>query len=510
MYPGLWRSGFLVTGYSRGTLNLIMWLRAVAVTVMAAMLASCGGSSGSNAPLPLPTQTPPAMQPVRISADAFTDPLGQHDTEVEPSAAEHGSTIVAAFQVARQNVAGGSAIGVGTSLNAGITWSATTLPGITKLSGGIANSASDAAVAYDAAHGAWLVAVLPIINANTSYPEVSRSTDGVTWNQPVRVSFGDVYDDKEWIACDNAPSSPYFGHCYVSWDDAGRNGLVLFSTTTDGGATWSTEAHSSDSVTGVDAQAVPRPNGDVVVVSDDYNEASVLATVSHDGGITWGPSTTVASIIDHFQAGNLRSGPLISAEADASGTIYALWPDCRFEQSCVADDLVFSTSTDGRQWTPPQRVPLDAIGSGVDHFIASVGVDPSTAGSGAHVGVTYYSYATSACGSSCLLSAAFAASPDGGKTWTAPASPGATMAPPWLAVTTQGVMVADYVATVFVSGKPVSIYAQAFAPGALLNEAIYAWSPNPVLALARRSALGERPVAGAKSDHPREHFVPMR
>lgn len=496
----------IVTGQFVGSLVRIMVARAVALVATVAILAACSGGGSSIAPS-APSNTPPS-QPVRISSDSFTDPLGQHDTEVEPSAAVHAQTIVAAFQVARQFVAGGSAIGVATSIDAGLTWSSTTLPGITKISGGTADSASDAVVTYDVAHREWMIAVVPVINKRVPYPEVSRSSDAVVWDQPVRVSGGDLSDDKEWIACDDVASSPHFGHCYVSWDDAGRNGLLEMSTTVDGGTTWSTPRASNDAATGIGAQPVPLPNGDVVVVSDDSNEASVFATTSHDGGATFAASIPIAKIIDHFQAGHLRSGPLVTTAVDATGRIYILWQDCRFEPACAANDLVLSTSIDGRHWTTPQRVPLDAIGSGVDHFIPGLGADPNTGGSTAHIGVTYYSYANTACALSCELSIAFAASPDAGNTWTAPESPGSAMSPNWLARTNEGTMVADYVASVFSLGRPVTVYTQAFVPSGLLNEATYAWPANVELAQARRSASRDRAIAGAKSDHPLRHFIP--
>ncbi len=482
-----------------------MSARAIAVVAIAAFLAACGGSSGSNVPAPLPSTTPAALA-VRISADTFTDPLGQHDTEVEPSAAVHERTIVAAFQVARQRIAGGSAIGVAASFDGGSTWSSTTLPGITRITGGIADSASDAAVAYDAAHGVWLIAVIPVIAGVVPYPEVSRSTDAIVWNQPVRISTGDKADDKEWIACDNSPSSPYFGHCYVTWDDSGRNGLVEMSTSTDGGATWSAAITSSDAVTGIGAQPAPQPNGNVVVVSDDYNEASVFAITSRDGGSTLGASTAIATIVDHVQAGHLRSGALVTTALDANGTVYAVWQDCRFEPGCAADDLLLSATPDGHAWTTPVRVPLDAVGSGIDHFIPSVGADRN----GGRLGLSYYDYPSAACAASCILSFSYATSPDGGRTWSAPVSPGSLMFPAWLAVTNEGFMVADYVASVFAAGEPVSIYTQANAPnGTLLNEATYAWTPNVVLAQTMRRAVAARPVV-LQAAHKRQRFIPAR
>ena len=464
---------------------------------MVAALCACGGSGGSpSAPMMPPTRAPGV--PLQISSDHFTDPVGQHDTEVEPSAAVHGATILAAFQVARQVVAGGSAIGVAVSNDGGSTWAAQPLPLVTRLTGGAADSASDAVVAYDASHAVWLVASLPIVAGRVPYPEVSRSSDGLQWDAPVPVSSGDVSDDKEWIACDDVPASPHYGSCYATWDDDGRQGLLESAVSRDGGVTWGVSRTSSNSATGIGAQAVPMPNGDVVIVSDDYNEASVLAYVSHDGGASFGPAQTISPVVDHFQGGDLRSGPLVSTAVDAAGTAYAVWQDCRFEPACAADDLVLATSRGGTAWTAPVRLPLDPVGSGVDHFIPGLGISPS-----GELGLTYYTYAKAACPGGCILSAALTASPDGGVSWSAPIADMAAMSTAWLPNTTEGVMVADYVATAFASGSPIGIFAQASPPsGGLFEQAIDAWRPSLPAALAlRRVDRRERPVPNARSDH---------
>ena len=94
--------------------------------------------------------------------------------------------IVAAFQVARISSGGGADIGWATSLNSGISWTNGYLPGLTQFEGGGPNSgASDAAVAYDAKHGQWLICTLPIGNFDTV--AVSRSPDGIHWGNPIYV-----------------------------------------------------------------------------------------------------------------------------------------------------------------------------------------------------------------------------------------------------------------------------------------------------------------------------------
>src|ERR1700722_13827856 len=115
-----------------------------------------------------------------ISSDPFTVGPGQHATEVEPHVLANGTTLVSAFQTGRIAPGGATAIGWATSTDGGNTWAHGFLPGLTTGNGGVPyNAASDPAVAYDAKHGVWMIASLPIVNSGTpTAVVVSRSTDG--------------------------------------------------------------------------------------------------------------------------------------------------------------------------------------------------------------------------------------------------------------------------------------------------------------------------------------------
>lgn len=126
----------------------------------------------------------------QISSDPFTVGPGQHATEVEPHVLANGTTLVSAFQTGRISPGGATAIGWATSTNGGSTWTNGFLPGLTTgYDSGPYNAASDAAVAYDAKHGVWMIATLPISNTSEiPAMAVSRSTDGgLTWGNPVLI-----------------------------------------------------------------------------------------------------------------------------------------------------------------------------------------------------------------------------------------------------------------------------------------------------------------------------------
>jgi hypothetical protein len=130
--------------------------------------------------------------------------------------------------------------------------------------------------------------------------------------------------------------------------------------------------------------------------------------------------------------------------------VYVVWQDCRFESGCPANDLVMSTSTNGTSWSAVTRVPIDAVGSGADHFIPGLAVDKTTSGGSAHLGLTYYFYPSASCSTStCQLDVGFISSTKGGSTWGAATQLAGPMTLTALPLTSQGYMVGDYISTSF-------------------------------------------------------------
>ena len=191
----------------------------------------------------------------------------------------------------------------------------------------------------------------------------------------------------------------------------------------------------------------------------------------------------VGSANSHVEGGNLRSSPLPSAEIDGSGTVYVAWQNCQFESGCSANDIVYSTSSDGVKWSETKRVPIDKIGSGQDNFIPGIGVDKATSGSSAHIGITYFYYPVSNCSiSTCQLDVGFISSTNGGSTWSSAQQLAGPMKVTWLA-NAGGFMVGDYLSTAIAgNGHAYPIFALAKAPkGTVLNEAMYSVSGGLVI-----------------------------
>ena len=407
---------------------------------------------------------------LRISHDPYRNADSQHQTQVEPDSFAFGSTVVTTFQSGRFFDGGASNMGWATSADGGLTWKSGFLPGITEFSAppGLYPRASDPVVTYDAAHRVWLIASLafsPTVNAML----ISRSGDGRGWDLPVTAfrSENDLDYDKDWLVCDNWPSSPFRGNCYLTYADFGT-GRLLTQTSRDGGLTWSPAVTSpdfgDDSLNGT--QPVVRPDGTLVIV---YSGRSSLGeTVSLDGGETFGPATAIVGQT-FFDLSRIRASQFPSVEADAAGTIYAAWTDCGLRVTCSGDDIVISSSADGYAWSTPTRVPTGGTQAGHSYFTPGLAADPVTPG---RLGIVYYELA--ACG--CRIDVAFVGSTDGGTSWGKPQRLNARrMRRDWIAATGLGRMFGDYVSTSFVQGRAVPVFSLASPPaGRRLRQATFA------------------------------------
>ena len=214
----------------------------------------------------------------------------------------------------------------------------------------------------------------------------------------------------------------------------------------------------------------------------------------------------ISPVSSHGESGNLRSAGLPSAAVDNTGNIYVVWPDCRFRASCAENDIVMATSTGGKVWSAVTRIPIDPATSTVDHFITGLGIDPTTGGATAHLGLVYYFYPVSNCTqTTCKLEVGFIQSKTGGQTWTGKRTLHGAMSLNWLPNTFSGNMVADYVTVSYAGGKAFPIFVVAKAKsGSLFSQAVFTSASGiaaPAAGAAEFSSAHDRPIPGAKSDH---------
>jgi hypothetical protein len=472
-------------------------LLALLATAVAALLA-LAVPAAANVPL------------TSVSADPFTNSTSQHATEVEPDTFAFGSTVIATYQVGRFFDGGASDIGWARSSDGGATWDVSSfLPGLTFNAGPFADPnspyerVSDPSVAYDAKHDTWMISSIPLLpSLDVPTIFVSLSTDGgATFGNPVEIPppARKVDLDKNWTVCDNHEDSPFYGNCYTEFDNFGEGDLEYMSTSSDGGQTWSDPVSPARHAKGIGGQPVVQPDGTVIVPFESLR-GTISAFQSNDGGQTWSVAVRISRISFHPNSGGLRTSPLPSAEIDGAGKVFVAWEDCRFETHCSANDIVLSSSADGVNWSAVARVPIDDVGSGVDHFIPGLAVDPATSGAGAHLGLTYYYYPDGSCTeATCELDVGFTSSPDAGANWSAPTALAGPMSLTDIADTSQGTMVGDYISTSFNdAGTAATVFAVGKThTGNVFDEGM--WAPSTPLSLASAAqATRKASTAGAQ------------
>ena len=342
------------------------------------------------------------------------------NAEVEPFIAVNPTdprNIIGVWQQDRWSDGGARGLVAGASFDGGKTWSETPQPFSACAPNGLSyERASDPWVSFGPDGTAYSVSISFNESNNHNAVAAAVSKDGGrTWTN-LRTIIADnadnfqFFNDKESVTADPVRA----GVAYAVWDrlttpngnpDASLHtsaftGPTYFAKTTDGGLTWSTPQIIV--TTGQHRQTIgnqivvdPR-NGtlydffDLIVPpnSRPYNVAFIKST---DGGNTWTVPQTIATIATVFVSDPntgqaIRTGDIIPEPAinPATGQLYVVWQDSRFNGGNY-DEVAFSTSTDGgATWSTPIRVNTP---TGRPAFTPMVRVN-----SAGVVGVTYYDF----------------------------------------------------------------------------------------------------------------------
>jgi len=209
-------------------------------------------------------------------------------------------------------------------------------------------------------------------------------------------------------------------------------------------------------------QPIALPSGRVLIPY--YDEGKVSEVRSDDGGVTWTQQVGIAPASYKTHAG-LRAAPLPTSAISSNGRAYVAWADCSFHAGCTRNDIVYVSSADGIAWTPVSRIPT---GTG-DAELPGLDADPVRPG---RLALACYVLRGSS------LDVRFVSSKTSGATWTTPKVLDSRRVPVgWIAKTSLGSMVGDYISTSFAGTRAVPVFALAQRPhGLRLQESMFAAS----------------------------------
>lgn len=241
---------------------------------------------------------------------------------------------------------------------------------------------------------------------------VASSNDGgVTWSNPVTVARGktaitpstgfgpNIFNDKEFIAADATPASPFHNRVYVSWTrfaqffspTASFFASPINISTSDNGVKWTAPKAISgfspfcnaalfgapnECDLNQDSYPAVAPNGRVYVTFENFNTFGlnqILAVSSSNGGATWSAPSQVGFVQDLNFPQNVDGRDTLTGcqlrysvkantavdPSDATGnTVYVAFADNRNGTAAATNTDVFlgKTTNGGATWT---IIPVD-------------------------------------------------------------------------------------------------------------------------------------------------------
>ncbi|MCP4631536.1 MAG: T9SS type A sorting domain-containing protein [candidate division Zixibacteria bacterium] len=308
-------------------------------------------------------------------------------------------------------------LGVAYSFDGGLSWTDDLFPNDNQ------PRMSDPGLTYDVEGNFYAVSLSFNWAVDTSGYEVFKSsTGGISWDEPVwaiRTPTADIFEDKELIACDRAPDSPYRGNLYIPWTrftyrPSQRTDCYLVRST-DGNQTWDEEVRVSDETTLQWPVPCVGAGGIVYVGWVSYRSFTILLDRSYDGGVTWGEDIEISEVYqpsDEINGGiTVFSYPALGADITAGsnhGNLYVAYMDHeRYDY-----DIYFRKSEDeGENWTEPLRINDDELDNGCDQFHPWLIVDEN-----GYLTVMFYDRRLDE--NNLLYDIYFTQSLDAGDTWT--------------------------------------------------------------------------------------------
>jgi hypothetical protein len=328
-------------------------------------------------------------------------------------------------------------------------------------------------VSFDPVRGVWLAATLGVTRRSAGGASnglvVTRSRDGIAWEQPIVVdrASGDLRFDKEWITCDQWAQSPLRGTCYLAYTDLATNGIALRSSR-DGGLTWSPPVlTAAGQPYEVGAYPVVQPDGTLVLLWAQEQEA-IVATRSRDGGLTLDVPAVAARFAVRPPSG-IRSVGIPYADVAADGRVWVAWEGC-LDPACTRQSVLVTSSADATTWLPASAVVLPGARSA---YAPALAADRA----GGRVGIV--AYGAQPCPGTCTIDVYLVESGVGGRFGTTQGLNAEPVRFEWTARgrlgDREGSMLGDYFGLAYVDGRAIPVVTLARArAGTGYRQALFA------------------------------------
>lgn len=328
---------------------------------------------------------------------------------------------------------------VRTTSDGGISWTTSTVPGISRCTLGADALAGDPALSFSAdGKTVYLASTTTPTSAPAGTDSVLMSTSsdgGHTWSStPTRLSPVDgLYGDRSTVTAD--PTQPATAYIAFERREAltHSSSTLFFRRTDDRGGSWSAPSVIYQTpMPGLDSEnaQVLRTGTRLVAVFDRiinctvntcYDPALVednivYAATSDDGGAHWGAPVKLGNRTagpgthEGADCGVLWAGPVATVAPD--GTLYASFPVSTSTAATPhANALQVMTSSDGTTWTHRSSITASS----------NLGIPAMAVANDGTLGMTYYQLQSPDCLGSTGVTPAdvwFAHSANGARTWT--------------------------------------------------------------------------------------------
>jgi Secretion system C-terminal sorting domain len=249
----------------------------------------------------------------------------------------------------------------------------------------------DPSTAYDALGRGYIATMGPnAVSAPTGLLVTRTDNNGTTWQPQVNATGIINGFDKDMIAADDVPTSPFANNLYATWSVFAATNTVQFNRSTNGGQTFSVALTLRNGY-GQGANVQTGPNGEVYVCWADYTNGSIPAqglgfARSLNGGVSFAAATVPfpyagirTSTAASADFGGTRINDFPSMSVDKSngprrGRIYVVYPE-RENGNGRSIIRIRWSDNQGTNWSAPTTI---SIATARQSWMPWVSVDATT------------------------------------------------------------------------------------------------------------------------------------